>query len=364
MEHSDWTPSGATRWMNCPASVNFCKSIPEPPSSVYAEWGTDCHALAEAMALSAYHGPSKKYPDLEMVEVAKGFVDYCNSLECDKAKVEVLARHPHLTEIFGTVDFAGVKGKHLHIADLKTGKGVPVSAEGNKQLMIYAIMVMGNNWMRYSGVTLHIYQPRIDNVSCWPVSPVHLHEWDLNTLQPAYRRTLAGDPEFNPSADTCRWCRGKGVCEAYANINLEIAQADFAPFIPPAPGQLSDEQLVAIITYAKDIESWLKSVKEYVKTLDRLPVGLKMVEGRKTRKWRDKAAVEKWLRGKTLRKEVIESKLRTPAQVEKLLKGTKYHKQLAEFIEIKPGPLTVVPESDKRNAVTDVELDFKPYIKE
>jgi len=364
MKHSNWSPSSATRWITCPASINFCKDLPEPEESIYAAWGTKCHALAELMAKSVYRGPSTVYDDPEMVEVASGFVKYCDDLHCDKSKVEVMVKHHRIPEIFGTVDFAGVKDRHLHVADLKTGRGVPVSAKNNSQLMIYAIMVMGGNWLHYSGVTLQIYQPRIDNISSFDISPQELHEFDVNTLEPAYRATLKPDAPFCPSPDACRWCRGKGICQECADLSLKTAQLDFADFAPPAPGQLSDEQLALLVTHARDIEAWLKSVKDYVKTLDRLPKGLKKVEGRRSRAWRNPEEVENWLRGKTLRKEVLKTTLKSPAQIEALLKGTKYAGKLGQFIETRPGPLTIVPESDKREAVTEAALDFKPYKQE
>ena len=46
-EHARLSPSAASRWISCPASVRLLEGLEQAPSSPYAAEGTKAHALAE-----------------------------------------------------------------------------------------------------------------------------------------------------------------------------------------------------------------------------------------------------------------------------------------------------------------------------
>lgn len=67
-----------------------------------------------------------------------------------------------------------IGGGVLHIIDFKYGKGVPVSAEGNPQLSLYALGAYEAYKILYpiERIELHIVQPRIsDEPSEWGGAP-------------------------------------------------------------------------------------------------------------------------------------------------------------------------------------------------
>ena len=362
-EHSLWSPSAASRWINCPGSINLCRDIPESPSSSYAQWGTDCHKLAEDI----FNQPKYDYSqvDPEMLDVARQLVDYCYSLNCThwESEQRVSLESFLLPGIYGTADFVGITAdKTLHNVDLKTGKGSRVSAEANPQLKIYALGATDGWLIDYNKIVCHIFQPRVEGgITSVEYSPEELSGWLRTILIPAHKATLAPDAPLIPGPH-CRWCRAAGVCSANADHALALAQLDFKQFTPPPVNTLTDDQLTAIMLHRKDIEAWLKAVDVYTKSLPRLPRGLKMVEGRRSKAWKNQEQVEQWLRGKTYRRDVLDTKLRSPAQVKKILKGTKWEKKIEQFIEVKPGKPTITAADDKREAIqSTAELDFAEY---
>ncbi|MCV6070290.1 DUF2800 domain-containing protein, partial [Escherichia coli] len=71
---------------------------------------------------------------------------------------------------FGTADCILIGGGVLHIIDFKYGKGVPVPAEGNPQLSLYALGAYETYKILYpiETIRMSIVQPRLtDEVSEW-----------------------------------------------------------------------------------------------------------------------------------------------------------------------------------------------------
>jgi len=55
-KHSKYSPSGAHRWVNCPASIKLCEGL-ESKSSKYAAEGTDAHEVCEYFLKNDYKDP-------------------------------------------------------------------------------------------------------------------------------------------------------------------------------------------------------------------------------------------------------------------------------------------------------------------
>ena len=78
-------------------------------------------------------------------------------------------------------------GTHLHIVDLKYGKGVPVSAVDNSQIRAYALGFLQEMECIYDNldtVTMHIVQPRINNISDETMPVKDLLHWAETELKP------------------------------------------------------------------------------------------------------------------------------------------------------------------------------------
>jgi len=177
--------------MNCPGSVNLSASLPKPPSNEYAAEGSVAHSIAEGLvtgklneeAISKLIGTTRRYDgfDIEITEdMLDGAIEYRDLINADKQMFELDERPMEVigkaetrvcakdldTELWGTCDyFLYRKGNKLIVYDYKFGKGVPVEAEQNEQLIIYAIAIMDTEagWA-FDDVELVIHQPRAPHV--------------------------------------------------------------------------------------------------------------------------------------------------------------------------------------------------------
>lgn len=129
----------------------------------------------------------------------------------------------------------------------------------------------------------------------------------------------------------------------------------------PNPGLAAPNDLAAAIALADQVEGWIKSIRAEVER--RLLVGIavpnyKLVQGRVgARTWAQESVVEDILK-KSMRlkvEEMYDMKLISPTKAEKILKPKQY-RRLAEFITQTPGRPSVAAESDKRQAITPVEV--------
>ena len=153
MSHAKLSPSAAERWMTCPGSVVLSDGMPQK-TSVFAEEGTQAHAVAEAW-LRGKDSDS----DRDMVEHVRVYVDHVTGLG---GKLHIEQRVKVNDEVYGTADAVVWQddAKHLHIVDLKYGAGVAVEVHGNLQLKIYALATLLTFGYPATQVTATIVQPR------------------------------------------------------------------------------------------------------------------------------------------------------------------------------------------------------------
>ena len=152
-KHALLSASSSHRWLACPPSARLCENY-EDTGSEYAQQGTDAHSLGEHK-LKLSLGMETKDPteglefyDEEMEECACGYAEYVLSLveeakkTCKDPVVLIEQRldfSRYVEEGFGTGDCVIIADGTLYIIDYKHGKGVEVSAEGNPQMMLYAL---------------------------------------------------------------------------------------------------------------------------------------------------------------------------------------------------------------------------------
>lgn len=359
MAHARLSPSGSSRWMSCPGSVHLEALLPpDDRQSPYAARGTAIHELSEK-ALTISKPPSNWLGkqvygfevDQSMVDIANVYVDWINEAKGLKFFEQRVSLVHVIPDCFGTVDCIILNQGRLIVADLKTGAGVPVSAEGNTQLLIYALGAFEKyDWLYgFEEITLVIIQPPISHEpSVWTITREELLEF-AETVKKAYRDIVEKPEHYVASDKACRWCRAKTVCPELNKVAKEAAQADFRAMREEMDAEQLADNLKRVPLLKAFIEAVEASAKDRLLEGKSVP-GFKVVEGRRSRAWKDESAVEQALKEAGYGDVVYsEPKLLTVAQVEKVLKGTDF--ELDSFVETKPGSPTIATEDDKRRAL-------------
>lgn len=349
--HALCSPSGAHRWLQCPASVFMQQGMPDEGSTFAAE-GTAAH---EAAALALLTGVPAQDEDVQsyvsFVEALGGDLQIEAPLDISSLTGEPGAK--------GTVDALVYADGELHVVDLKFGRGVRVDAEHNEQLSLYALAAL-SAYPEAKSVRLVIHQPRLNHVSEWVTTPEALREW-WSRMQPTAARALQvakdGQPtpsDFGPAEKPCRFCKAKAVCAPLAD--KVRARPDFKADLSEAMGQVDL------------VEGWCKAVRAETerRLLAGQPVaGFKLVAGRKgARQWVSTEQAEELLRSMRLPMDDMFTKtLISPTAAEKLHKAGRIKPRqwprLAECITQKEGAPSVAPESDARPAINPVAADFE-----
>ncbi len=384
--HALLSASSAKMWLACPPSARINAELPDKPSAD-AETGTLAHAICELKLNQRYVKPQSKATfrkklkalrenelyEKEMDGCTDDYVDYVSKLAHGfdaepYIQVEKRVDYGHLApEGFGTADCVLIGGNQLHVVDFKYGKGVPVSAEANPQLKLYALGALRACRMLYpiERVVMHIVQPRIqnDNASEQPVE--ELLEWG-EMIKPWAQQAYRGEGEFRATEEGCRWCKIRATCRARADLHLELAKQEFRK-----PPELSPEEVGGILRQAKDLKAWAADLEDWaLKELLKggsVP-GWKAVEGRKTRKFTDLDEAFDTLQKQGLAEEAMlyERKPLSLTAVEKLLGKQEFARALDGYVIREPGKPTLAPESDKREAMTpraSAAEDFKEEAK-
>lgn len=375
--HAKLSASGAKRWLGCPPSVRMEEGFSDK-SSVYAEEGTVAHSLSELKLKYETGKITKTIYNKRFARFKEKHSDYYNAAMDDYTDeyVATVLEHYHALENpvielevkvdfsewvpggFGTSDVVITSDKVIEVMDLKYGKGIPVSAENNPQIMLYGLGAYAAYDMIYDFETVRmtIVQPRLGDISTFEMSVPDLLQWANDYVKPRAQMAEEGKGEFFPSEDTCQWCKAKAICKARADKNLEIIQYEFAD-----PNELSPEDIADILGRAKEIENWLKDVKdsslEKVRDHGLHIPGWKLVEGRSNRKITDTDAVTLLLDAEGYTEEQImkPESLRSLTDLEKLV-GKKNLSALVGPYIVKPeGAPVLVVESDKRPELSSLD---------
>ncbi len=393
-KHALLSASSAARWLKCTASPRFEEQFPENTSE-YAEEGRLAHAICELKVIKKfttqisprtyttrlnklkkeplYSPEMDKTSDLYVEHLAEQAMTY-NSTPNVAAEVMVHFEE-YVPEGFGTCDCIMIGGETLSITDYKHGKGVPVSAEGNPQMRLYALgalkryrAVYGNS-IKY--VRMTIDQPRIqDEVSTETITVEDLLAWG-ESIKPAAQKAYMGLGTFCPG-EHCRFCRGKAQCRARAEQNTALEEfKDCVPengSKPPLFGQgtLTDEEIGDLLVRGKDLLAWYKDLEEYALNAllngGTIP-GWKAVAGRSNRAFSDQdAAIAAVIAAGYDEALVYERKPKTLTELEKLMGKAEFAAKLGSFVVKPQGKPTLAPMTDKREPYNPAAADFAEVV--
>ena len=365
--HAVLSASGAHRWLNCTPSARLEDQLPDSTSEA-AEQGTAAHELAEwKLAGRTGTRPESDWHDEEMEDHTDTYVDHVTA-ELARAQeaspaaflaIEERLNFSHLVpDGFGTGDAVIVGDGTMTIVDLKYGKGVEVNAIENPQMMLYALGALNTYGMIYDirQVRMVIYQPRRHNISVWETTVQDLLDWAEQVVKPTAQLAHAGQGELK-AGDWCQFCRHAPQCSALAAQHFQVVPTKelLTPEpAAPAPDTLTDEQIAQIVRHSGAIKKWLTSVEKHaLETANsgRTYPGLKLVEGRATRKYADEAAVAT---------KVTEAghdpwkprELIGITDMTKLLGKKQFNELVGPLLHKPAGAPTLAPEDDKRPALT------------
>lgn len=405
MAHAKLSPSSASRWLTCQASVLMQEGKPDTQNR-YAAEGTAAHHLAERCLTTAadadqYAGDKISVRrwgechfhsemvdgtyddiefafkvDVEMVEHVNEYLALVRSMvDATGGELLVEQRLP-LTEITGekgakgTSDVVILADDEIIVIDLKYGQGDKTEAEENPQLMIYGLSalleydIVGD----FKNVRLIICQPRRQHVAEWVISTDDLREFGTNTRAVAdniatFDASTDLSEYMQPSAIACKYCKARFECKALA----DKATADIIDNFDDLDAAKTKDDMVFDEQRLVELYGNIALYKIFVKTLEEamfeklqagveLP-GYKLVQGRGGhRKWRDDDDVDETLKRMRLKADHRYKRvLVSPTEAERLYKaGDVSEKQwiaLQEYITKAEGKATITTTSDKRNAI-------------
>lgn len=383
--HALLSASGASRWLACTPSARLENDFGKNESSVYAKEGTLAHELGELMIrrdiLNIISEDQYNYGleqimenelfNEEMLDIVPTYVDYVSQqfeeakLRTKDARLEIeqkLDLREYIPESFGTSDAIIISDDILEVIDYKHGKGIPVSAEANKQMMVYALGSLAKYSMMYdiNTIKMTVVQPRIDNISSWDISVDELIDWAETELKTKAEMAFKGEGEL-VVGDWCRFCSVKNKCRALYEENIKIAEYDFKE-----PRLLNDNEISDILLRTPALVEWANAISEYAQKQaieeGKVWPGFKLVEGRANRKWVDEDTVVQALfsRLPDLNDEdVYTQKLKSITAIEQKIGKAKFAKLLSDIVVKPQGKPTLVQESDKRQAISSQAMtDF------
>ena len=395
-KHAILSPSAAHRWLHCTPAPRVEAEFPETTSE-YAEEGRLAHSVCELAAKKkftvmnnrTYNSRLKKLKadpkwNDEMLSTAATYVEHLteHAMRFEHAPYVALEVQVDITdyapEAFGTCDCVMIGGDELIITDYKHGKGVPVSAQDNPQMLLYALGALKLYRPIYGDmirrVSTYIDQPRLGSYDGASMTVEELLAWG-ESIKPKAAAAFMGTGEFAPG-EWCRFCRAKAKCRARANQNTALE--DFKDCIPlgrsiPMQAEydatgfkpsncLTDEEIGALLVRAEGLVAWYNDLKEYAlaaclngKTIP----GWKAVEGRSTRAWTDQdAALEALMAGGVEEAIIYDRVPKTLAQLEKVIGKQRFGELVGGMITKSPGKPALAAESDKRPAYNGAAADF------
>lgn len=364
--HALLSASSSARWLACPPSAVAAEAYPDEDTA-YTREGELAHEVAEAIARGESFVLDREATERgitqEMIECAEGYRDYIQEQIKDDSATVLLEQRvdfsPWVPDGFGTTDCIIIQGNTMDVIDYKYGKGVAVSAVENSQEKLYGLGALNEFGFVYEveRIRLHIYQPRLNNVSVYELTAAELMSWAETEVKPTAAQAAKGKGKYKPG-EHCRFCPHAGKCRTLTKACTEYVTTNGmkASVEVLAPWEVAD-----VLKMEPLISLWLKRVKDQALTTmldgEEIP-GFKVVAGRGSRAWKDEQAVDLALRAAGYSQDdYTVLNILSPAGMEKALGKKKVAELLADHLDNKTGAPTVAPTSDKRPVYTRAD-DF------
>ena len=374
--HALLSASGAKRWLTCTPSARLEATLPEqkrqPGAFDFSQEGTTAHSLAEVKL--RYHFGQIDYEEYQReIETIKSTPYFNEDFEANVDNYVLYVRSQigegdtplfeqrvdfsdWIPDGFGTADVIILSKHSIRVIDLKFGKGVPVNAQDNPQLRLYALGAYAKfkeEWPDIKEVSYTIHQPRLDSISTDGTTIIKLVDWANYYIKPKAKKAWAGAGEFLPG-EHCQFCKAKAQCRARSDFNTELTRLEFRD-----PPLLDEDEISLVLSKAQDLRTWVNDVEEHAvnRAVDSniIPPGFKLTTSITHRRYVDQALAATVLEDKGLDKEVIweKPKLKTIAAIKKLVPKSPIEAWLGDLIARPEGQPKLVRVKD------DLKEDFK-----
>lgn len=363
-KHALLSPSSSERWINCtPSAMLESESGAENKTSFAAQEGTIAHEICEnklRKALNREFNQSLLEEDnKEMEKHTDAYVEFVmKQIAIAKQTVNVplvlvesrIDYSEYAPDGYGTADCLIFSDSELHVIDFKYGIGLWVDAYENSQLKCYALgaLEVYGNLYDIKKVSMSIFQPRLENVSTWTISIEELMNWAEDVLKPSAEKAIKGEGKCNVG-EWCTFCRVGALCRARAEEKMKLAYEEFK--LPPL---LTDKEIEEVLSVIPDLTKWAKTVKAYAKDSainhGKTFSGFKVVEGRPIRRYKDEIAVAETATANGYT-DIYHHNLISLTDMQKMIGKDKFEEILGDLVIKIPGRLTLVANTDKREAV-------------
>lgn len=377
-EHAKLSPSAATRWLQCPASIRMTAEHPEikDESSPYAQEGTVAHGLAEIYVSRHFELVTPAESEEALMDWELEFMSwgYSEEQEADMHRhaaaylelvIERAAEFPDsevmveqrldtgVPGAWGTSDVVIYSPRHVEIIDYKYGAGVKVWAARNPQLRLYGLGGLDNFGSLLGDVELvrmTVFQPRMDHYDSEELTPEQLRFWREEVVLPKAEEAQGGNARFGPSESACKWCPVAAICRVRADDALN---EDFSS----TPETLSNEEIGAILERIPKIRAWATVMEQHALDAafskgERIP-GFKVVLSGGRRTIKDPAGAIQILIDQGFEASAVsEIKTKPLGTLEKIVGGPKkLAEYLGDLVAKTEGKPALVVESDRRKAI-------------
>jgi len=341
--HALLSASGSKRWLSCTPSARLEATLPDqkkaPGAFDFSQEGTTAHSLGE-LKLRYYYGQIETKEYESEYEKIKATSYYNDDFEANVDNYVLYVRSQigegdtplfeqrvdfsdWVPDGFGTADVVILSKHAIRVIDLKFGKGIPVSAQDNTQLRLYALGAWSKFKEEYPDikeVSYTIHQPRLDSISTDGTTIIKLVDWANYFVKPKAKKAWSGAGEFLPG-EWCQFCKAKAQCRARSDFNTELAKLEFKK-----PALLDEEEVSEVLVKAQNLRTWVGDVEDYALTRaveqEIVPPGFKLSTSVTHRKISDHALAATVLVEKGLAPEIIwePPKLKSLASLEKINK--------------------------------------------
>jgi len=374
--HALLSASGAKRWLTCTPSARLEATLPEQKrqsgSFDFSQEGTMAHSLAEVKL--RHHFGQIDYEEYEReIEIIKATPYYNDDFEANVDNYVLYVRSQigegdtplfeqrvdfsdWVPDGFGTADVVILSKHSIRVIDLKFGKGVPVYAQDNAQLRLYALGAYSKFKEEYPDikeVSYTIHQPRLDSISSDGTSIAKLVDWANYFVKPKAKKAWAGAGDFLPG-EHCQFCRAKAQCRARSDFNTELTRLEFKD-----PPLLSADEVSQVLTKAQDLRTWASDVEDFALSQavdkDIIPPGFKLGTSVTHRKITDSALAAAILVDKGMDAKAIweQPKLKSVSAIKKLSPKSPIDSWLGDLVSRPEGQPKLVRVKD------DAKEDFK-----